>query len=229
MAAELSRETHLLSWSIRDLAGRLWIAASGIYHHVGGKYLLCRAVVERMIERIKLPEGLRDGDRLPEPIFTPAYKAPQGEHDENINFERVAELIGADDAEALRALSLRIYRVGAEVALEHGLVLADTKFEFGRDRETGAITLADEVLTSDSSRYWDAAAYADADAPLSARLASFDKQIVRNWLRENWDGQSVPPVLPAEIVERTRARYAELLQRLGVPDAAPHTTSNHAK
>ncbi|MEF3322842.1 phosphoribosylamine--glycine ligase [Gulosibacter sp. GYB002] len=165
---------------------------------------------------VPLPEGLRDGDRLPEPIFTPAYKAPQGEHDENINFERVAELIGADDAEALRALSLRIYRVGAEVALEHGLVLADTKFEFGRDRETGAITLADEVLTSDSSRYWDAAAYADADAPLSARLASFDKQIVRNWLRENWDGQGVPPVLPAEIVERTRARYAELLRRLGV-------------
>lgn len=178
---------------------------------------------------VPLPEGLRDGDRLPEPIFTPAYKAPQGEHDENISFERVVELIGEADARALRELSLRLYRTGAQIALEHGLVLADTKFEFGRDPETGAITLADEVLTSDSSRYWDAHAYADESAELGARLASFDKQIVRNWLRENWDGAGTPPVLPAEIVERTRARYAELLQRLGVPASAPHTTSNHAK
>lgn len=165
---------------------------------------------------VPLPEGLRDGDRLPEPIFTPAYKAPQGEHDENISFERVVELIGEADASALRELSLRLYRTGAQIALEHGLVLADTKFEFGRDPETGAITLADEVLTSDSSRYWDAHAYADESAELGARLASFDKQIVRNWLRENWDGVGTPPVLPAEIVERTRARYAELLQRLAV-------------
>lgn len=168
---------------------------------------------------VPLPEGLSDGDRLPEPIFTPAYKAPQGEHDENISFERVVELIGAEDAQALRELSLQIYRTGAQIALEHGLVLADTKFEFGRDPETGAITLADEVLTSDSSRYWDAHAYGDASAELSARLASFDKQIVRNWLSENWDGAGTPPVLPDEIVERTRARYAELLQRLGVPAA----------
>lgn len=165
---------------------------------------------------VPLPERLRDGDQLPEPIFTPAYKAPQGEHDENISFERVVELIGEADASALRELSLRLYRTGAQIALEHGLVLADTKFEFGRDPETGAITLADEVLTSDSSRYWDAHAYADESAELGARLASFDKQIVRNWLRENWDGVGTPPVLPAEIVERTRARYAELLQRLGV-------------
>ncbi len=169
---------------------------------------------------VPLSEGLRDGDRLPEPIFTPAYKAPQGEHDENINFERVVELIGEDDARALRELSLQVYRTAAQIALEHGLVLADTKFEFGRDPETGAITLADEVLTSDSSRYWDADAYADETAELDSRLASFDKQIVRNWLRDNWDGEGTPPVLPAEIVERTRERYTELLQRLGVPAAA---------
>lgn len=165
---------------------------------------------------VPLPEGLRDGDRLPEPIFTPAYKAPQGEHDENISFERVVELIGAEDAQALRDLSLRLYRTGAEIALEHGLVLADTKFEFGRDPETDAITLADEVFTSDSSRYWDANAYADTSADLSSRLASFDKQIVRNWLKENWNGEGEPPMLPPEIVERTRERYSELLSRLGV-------------
>ncbi|KAB1642215.1 phosphoribosylamine--glycine ligase [Gulosibacter chungangensis] len=163
---------------------------------------------------VPLPEGLRDGDQLPEPIFTPAYKAPQGEHDENISFERVVELIGADAAAALRDLSLQIFAVASQRAAERGVILADTKFEFGVDPATGQITLADEVLTSDSSRYWDASLYSNLELPFAERLSSFDKQIVRNWLRENWDGEGTPPELPAEIVERTVARYQELLERL---------------
>jgi phosphoribosylaminoimidazole-succinocarboxamide synthase len=158
---------------------------------------------------IALPAGLHDGDRLPEPIYTPAYKAPLGEHDENISFERTAELVGLDDATALRDLSLAIYRRAATIAEARGVILADTKFEFGRDPSTGVITLADEVLTSDSSRYWDASAYDSGE-----RTASFDKQIVRNWLAANWDQTGTPPTLPHEIVEQTVLRYRELLDRL---------------
>jgi phosphoribosylaminoimidazole-succinocarboxamide synthase len=162
---------------------------------------------------IPLPAGLQNGDRLPEPIYTPAWKAPQGQHDENISFERTVELVGADVAEELRRLSLHVYERGAAIAEERGVIIADTKFEFGADRATGEITLADEVLTSDSSRYWDAAAYASGSTP-DARMASFDKQIVRDWLAANWDKTGTPPVLPADIVERTAARYRELLERL---------------
>ncbi|MCS5713978.1 phosphoribosylaminoimidazolesuccinocarboxamide synthase [Herbiconiux sp. CPCC 205716] len=158
---------------------------------------------------IELPAGLHDGDRLPQPIYTPAYKAPLGEHDENISFERTVELIGLADATALQELSLELYERAAAIAEARGVILADTKFEFGRSPSTGAITLADEVLTSDSSRYWDAAAYDSGE-----RTASFDKQIVRNWLAANWDQVGPPPTLPQEIVERTSARYAELLERL---------------
>lgn len=160
---------------------------------------------------IPLPEGLRDGDRLPEPLYTPAFKAPLGEHDENISFERSVELVGADVATALRDASLAIFRRASDIALERGVILADTKFEFGTDPATGALTLADEVLTSDSSRYWDATLYA-AGGP--SRMDSFDKQIVRDWLAANWDKQGTPPALPAEIVERTAARYRELIARL---------------
>lgn len=162
---------------------------------------------------ISLPVGLTDGDRLPEPIYTPAYKAPLGEHDENITFEQTVELVGADVATALRDTSLAIYSQAASIAESRGVILADTKFEFGADAQTGVLTLADEVLTSDSSRYWDAAAYA-AGGDLTERLASFDKQIVRNWLSANWDKQGIPPVLPAQIVERTLDRYRELYTRL---------------
>lgn len=165
---------------------------------------------------LALPAGLHDGDRLPEPLYTPAYKAPAGEHDENITFEQTVELLGADAAQALRELSLSIYRQAAGVAESHGVLLADTKFEFGRDRATGAITLGDEVLTSDSSRYWDAGRYGDHALPLPERLASFDKQLVRNWLRSNWDGEGTPPQLPAAVVQRTRERYLELFDRLGI-------------
>ena len=162
---------------------------------------------------IPLPSGLRNGDRLPEPIYTPAWKAPLGQHDENISFERTVELVGPDVAEELRRLSLHIYRRGASIAEARGVIIADTKFEFGADRVTGEITLADEVLTSDSSRYWDAAAYA-AGETLEERMASFDKQIVRDWLAANWDRTGTPPELPADIVARTAARYRELLERL---------------
>lgn len=162
---------------------------------------------------VALPPGLHNGDRLPEPIYTPAYKAPLGEHDENISFERTVELIGAADAAALRELSLAIYRQAAEIAERRGVIIADTKFEFGRNPATGLITLGDEVLTSDSSRYWDAAAHRDGATP-QERMASFDKQIVRDWIGENWDRSGTPPVLPEQIVARTAARYRELIERL---------------
>ena len=158
---------------------------------------------------VELPRGLENGDRLPEPIYTPAYKAPVGEHDENITFEHTVELIGEADAATLRTRSLEVFSQARDIAESRGIILADTKFEFGRDRESGIIALADEVLTSDSSRYWDAAAYAAGE-----REQSFDKQIVRNWLLANWDMRGTPPMLPPEIVEQTSARYQELINRL---------------
>jgi phosphoribosylaminoimidazole-succinocarboxamide synthase len=161
---------------------------------------------------IRLESGLRNGDRLPAPIFTPAYKAPLGEHDENITFERTVELVGLERAEELRDLSLEIYERAAATAEQHGLILADTKFEFGVD-EDGVLTLADEVLTSDSSRYWDAEAWASGTTP-DARMASFDKQIVRDWLAAHWDKTGEPPELPQDVVARTADRYRELLERL---------------
>jgi phosphoribosylaminoimidazole-succinocarboxamide synthase len=157
---------------------------------------------------VDLPAGLTDGDRLPEPIYTPAWKAPLGEHDENITFERTAELVGLENATALRDLSLAVFSRASTIAETRGVILADTKFEFGSDDE-GTICLADEVLTSDSSRYWDTAVYASGD-----RTASFDKQIVRNWLKANWDQTGEPPELPADIVDATVARYRELVDRL---------------
>lgn len=160
---------------------------------------------------VALPAGLSDGDRLPEPIYTPAWKAPMGQHDENVTFERTVELVGAEAAEALREASLRIFREASAIAESRGVILADTKFEFGADPVTGELVLADEVLTSDSSRYWDAELYAAGGAD---RLSSFDKQIVRNWLKAHWDQRGTPPALPAEIVEQTAARYRELLERL---------------
>ncbi|GGE92371.1 phosphoribosylaminoimidazolesuccinocarboxamide synthase [Mycetocola zhadangensis] len=162
---------------------------------------------------IPLPEGLSNGDRLPEPLYTPAYKAPMGEHDENISFEQSVELVGETDATALRDLSLAIYAEASALAEKRGVILADTKFEFGRDSSTGLITLADEVLTSDSSRYWDATVYASANTP-AERMASFDKQIVRDWLAANWDQTGTPPELPEAIVVKTADRYRELLRRL---------------
>ena len=158
---------------------------------------------------IKLPDGLHFGGKLPEPIFTPAYKAPMGEHDENITFEKCVELVGAENAAALRDLSIAIFKRASELAEHAGLILADTKFEFGIDPATGGITLGDEVLTPDSSRFWSKAAWDRGE-----RKDSFDKQIVRNWLADNWNQQGVPPQLPAEVVSQTAAKYAELVERL---------------
>jgi len=165
----------------------------------------------RSVCGIALPDGLSEGDKLPEPLFTPATKAAVGDHDENISFERVVELIGKDQATALRDTSLAIYTQASEIAEARGLILADTKFEFGLDRETGELVLGDEALTPDSSRYWDGVAYA-AGGP--DRLDSFDKQIIRNWLEQNWDKTGTPPGLPDHIVEQTTARYLELERRL---------------
>ncbi|MEY3538294.1 MAG: hypothetical protein RL645_1108 [Actinomycetota bacterium] len=158
---------------------------------------------------IPLPEGLTFGGRLPEPIFTPAYKAPMGEHDENITYERCVELVGEANASALRDLSIAVFKRASELAEKAGLILADTKFEFGIDPATGAITLGDEVLTPDSSRFWSKSAWERGE-----RKDSFDKQIVRNWLADNWNQQGEPPALPNAIVEQTAEKYAELVERL---------------
>ena len=158
---------------------------------------------------IALPDDLTFGGRLPEPIFTPAYKAPMGEHDENITFAQCVELVGEENAAALRDLSIAVFKRASELAEKAGLILADTKFEFGIDPATGAITLGDEVLTPDSSRFWSKSAWERGE-----RKDSFDKQIVRNWLAENWNQVGEPPVLPNEIVAQTADKYAELVERL---------------
>jgi phosphoribosylaminoimidazole-succinocarboxamide synthase len=160
---------------------------------------------------VKLAAGLQDGDKLPTPIFTPAFKAELGSHDENITFERVIEIVGEDAANKLRELSLSVFESASVIANKAGLILADTKFEFGSDPATGEMVLGDEVLTPDSSRYWDKTAYETGN-----RGVSFDKQIVRNWLLENWDPESgsKPPVLRSEVVARTSSRYAELREKL---------------
>ena len=159
----------------------------------------------------KLPEGLAFGDKLPEPIFTPAFKAELGAKDENITFERVIELIGQDNADSLKKLSLEIFAKASELAQKAGLILADTKFEFGINPANGEITLGDEVLTPDSSRYWSEEAWLAGD-----RKDSFDKQQVRNWLAANWDPTSgtTPPELPQEVVEQTTSKYAQLITLL---------------
>jgi phosphoribosylaminoimidazole-succinocarboxamide synthase len=160
---------------------------------------------------VKLPSGLQEGDKLPEPIFTPAFKAELGSHDENITYEKVIEIVGEDVANQLRELSLSIFESASAIADKAGLILADTKFEFGKDPATGQMVLGDEVLTPDSSRYWDKAAYESGN-----RSESFDKQIVRNWLLENWDLESgsKPPTLTEEVISLTSSRYAELREKL---------------
>ena len=151
---------------------------------------------------IELPAGLLDGSKLPENIFTPATKAEMGDHDENISFARAATIVGEDDAKKLRELTLLLYSTAHDYAATRGIILADTKFEFGRDHE-GKICLGDEALTPDSSRFWSA----DTWKPGGAQ-PSFDKQYVRDWLlASGWDRKSPPPELPTEVVEKTRERY----------------------
>ena len=167
---------------------------------------------------IPLPAGLVDGSRLPEPIFTPATKAELGEHDENVSFDVVSGTIGADAAARLRDLTLAVYSRAEEIARERGVILADTKFEFGADPVTEETVLGDEVLTPDSSRFWPA----DEWEPGHPQ-PSFDKQFVRDWLTSpasGWDRRSgdAPPALPADVVERTQGRYLEAFERLtGAP------------
>jgi phosphoribosylaminoimidazole-succinocarboxamide synthase len=163
---------------------------------------------------ISLPPGLVDGDRLPEPIFTPATKAALGEHDENVSFDAVVATVGADQAAQLRTLTLAVYARAAELAAERGIILADTKFEFGRRPGEPDLVLADEVLTPDSSRFWPA----DQWQPGHAQ-PSFDKQYVRDWLlspASGWDRGSgaAPPPLPVDVVAATRERYLEAYERL---------------
>jgi phosphoribosylaminoimidazole-succinocarboxamide synthase len=163
---------------------------------------------------VRLPAGLRSASKLPEPIFTPATKAAVGEHDENIPFERMAQMIGDTLADQVRTVSIRLYREAAEFALAKGIIIADTKFEFGLD-ENGTLTLMDEVLTPDSSRFWPLEGYIEGGNP-----PSYDKQFVRDWLEQArvngapWNKKAPAPALPSDVVEHTAAKYREALQRL---------------
>jgi phosphoribosylaminoimidazole-succinocarboxamide synthase len=164
---------------------------------------------------IPLPAGLRLADKLPEPIFTPATKAERGEHDENISFDRMAEIVGPETAETLRATAIAIYTRAAEYAASRGIIIADTKFEFGR--ADGSIILVDECLTPDSSRFWPASEYEPGTSPVS-----FDKQFVRDYLETlDWDKRPPAPPLPDEIVERTSAKYLEAYRLLTGRDLDP--------
>ncbi len=167
---------------------------------------------------VKLPAGLRNASRLPAPIFTPATKAEMGDHDENISFERMQEIIGADLAGRVRSTAITLYTRAAEIALAKGIIIADTKFEFGLDAD-GTLTLMDEVLTPDSSRFWPVEGY-EAAFREGRNPPSYDKQFVRDWLEQvRIDGQPWPktapaPTLPAQVIEKTAAKYREALQRL---------------
>ena len=163
---------------------------------------------------VKLPAGLQNASKLPEPIFTPATKAEVGEHDENISFDKMSEIIGAEMAEKVRALALKLYKTAADYALTKGIIIADTKFEFGLDAD-GTLTLMDEVLTPDSSRYWPVESYAPGSNP-----PSYDKQFVRDWLEQAtvngqpWNKTAPSPALPQDVIEKTAAKYQEALTRL---------------
>lgn len=156
---------------------------------------------------IKLPEGLVNSSKLPEPIFTPSTKAEIGDHDENISFERCAEIIGEDAATQLRDLAIKVYTTARDHAAENGIIIADTKFEFGVI--DGRIILADEVLTPDSSRFWPGDEYEEG-----RDQASFDKQYVRDWLNANWDRTGNPPRLPQEVIERTSQKYIAAYEKI---------------
>ncbi|MDD0839365.1 phosphoribosylaminoimidazolesuccinocarboxamide synthase [Curvibacter sp. HBC61] len=172
----------------------------------------------RSVCGVPLPEGLKNASRLPQPIYTPAAKAEVGEHDENITFERTVEMIGLDLATRIRDLSIAIYQAAAEIALTKGMIIADTKFEFGLDTD-GTLVLMDEVLTPDSSRYWPVEGY-DAAFAAGENPPSYDKQFVRDWLeavRINgapWNKTAPSPRLPREVIEKTAAKYREALERL---------------
>ncbi|MGJ7495044.1 phosphoribosylaminoimidazolesuccinocarboxamide synthase [Variovorax sp. RT4R15] len=172
----------------------------------------------RAVCGVPLPEGLTNASKLPRPIFTPAAKAAAGEHDENISYDRVVEIVGPALAQQIRETSIQIYETAAAIALTKGMIIADTKFEFGLD-EAGTLVLMDEVLTPDSSRYWPIEGYEEA-LRNGTNPPSYDKQFVRDWLEATkingkpWDKTPPAPRLPAEVIEKTAAKYREALQRL---------------
>jgi phosphoribosylaminoimidazole-succinocarboxamide synthase len=172
----------------------------------------------RSVCGVPLPAGLKNASRLPEPIFTPATKAAVGEHDENVSFEQIAQAIGHGMAQQVRDAAIRLYSVAADYALTKGIIIADTKFEFGLD-EHGTLTLMDEVLTPDSSRFWPVEGY-QAAFEAGRNPPSYDKQFVRDWLEQAqvdgqpWNKKAPAPALPAEVIEKTAAKYREALQRL---------------
>ncbi|HXH77384.1 phosphoribosylaminoimidazolesuccinocarboxamide synthase [Nocardioides sp.] len=213
---------HLVSTDVpQDVAGRAVICeALDMYPvecvargYLTGTGLLDYRRTGGEVCGIVLPAGLQDGSRLPEPIFTPATKAAVGDHDENVDYEAVIEAVGDDEAAELRMLTMEVYKYAHDLARERGIILADTKLEFGA-RPDGSTVLADEVLTPDSSRFWPAADWQPGRAQ-----AAYDKQIVRDWLTSDaagWDRAAggPPPALPAEVVERTRTRYVEAYELL---------------
>ncbi|WP_108718360.1 phosphoribosylaminoimidazolesuccinocarboxamide synthase [Miniimonas sp. S16] len=213
---------HLVSLDVPEsVAGRAMVCRRLEMYPVecvARGYLTGSGLVEyresRSVCGLPLPEGLVDGSPLPAPLFTPAAKAAMGEHDENVTFERVVEMVGDDVAHRLRATTLALYTRAEEIAADRGIVLADTKIELGADPHGPDLVLGDEVLTPDSSRFWDAATWRPGGSQ-----ASFDKQFVRDWLTSpasGWDRASdaPPPALPDDVVERTRARYVEAYARL---------------
>ena len=229
--------TQLSLWwfeQLGEIPNHVISAQEGIPDAVAGRAMICKKLEMYPVECIArgyltgsglaeyresrtvcglpLPAGLVDGSRLSPAVFTPSAKAEQGEHDENITYEAMVRTVGEETAQQLRSLTLDIYTRAEAVARERGIILADTKVEFGLDPATGVITLGDEVLTPDSSRFWDAALYSPGQAQ-----PSFDKQYVRDWLTSpaaGWDRTAPPPALPADVVERTRARYVEAYERL---------------
>ncbi len=168
----------------------------------------------RSVCGVPLPEGLKNASKLPEPIYTPAAKAEMGQHDENITYERTVEMVGADVAAKIRDTAIALYKAAAAIALEKGIIIADTKFEFGLDK-AGNVVLMDEVLTPDSSRYWPAESYAEGSNP-----PSYDKQFLRDWLEaakvngKPWDKTPPAPRLPREVIDKTAEKYREALTRL---------------
>ncbi|MDO9003522.1 MAG: phosphoribosylaminoimidazolesuccinocarboxamide synthase [Aquabacterium sp.] len=172
---------------------------------------------------VKLPADLKNASKLPEPIFTPATKAEMGDHDENISFDKMVGIIGLDLAVRVRDVSIQLYKAAADYALTKGIIIADTKFEFGLD-EQGTLTLMDEVLTPDSSRFWPSEGY-EAAFQAGANPPSYDKQFLRDWLEQAqvngqpWDKTAPSPALPAEVIEHTAAKYREALTRLTGPGA----------
>jgi len=216
--------SHLISTSLDDLP------ASAQCPEIAGRFMLCRRAEMLPVECIvrgyvtgsawteyrtsgtihgrSMPAGLVESDRLPEPIFTPSTKAPDGDHDQNIGFEQAVALLGADVAERARAVSLELYRRGASLAAERGVIIADTKFELGFI--DGELVLADEVLTPDSSRFWPADAWRPGATP-----PSYDKQPVRDYLESlGWDKRPPPPTLPPDVIAASTARYVEGYERI---------------